>query len=195
MNRVFLVDEREFQKLLTEGRIVLVHFSHFAVMGHSVEFPEDLKHAIASYESEVRSCCALWPDHCMDLPGSVGIIFHPRFEHVVSVCCDDSGSSNVSGSEVSGGHLPSKEAILDSLNVPVGEYNEWRIFGASPVGVFVADPGNILAKKKIKLERCDTDELIAAVCLSLYDVAEAFPGMPIYTMSRDGLVVLCASQP
>ena len=71
------MDESKFHTFLTERDVVIVHFSHFAVMGQYVEFPDDLKHAITFYQSETRSCCALWPGHKMELPGSVGVIFRP----------------------------------------------------------------------------------------------------------------------
>jgi len=182
------VDESEFQKLLVNRGIVIVHFSHHAVMGHSVEFPDDLQHAIAQYQSETRSCCALSPGHCMETPGSVGIIFRPTFEQVVSVLSDDSGSSDFGGSENSGGHTPSEQTILASLDVPAGRYNEWRVRGARPIGIFVTDTGNICAKKKVRIP-FDSGLINCIGCISipLSSVIDSFPTLPIYTLWTSGL--------
>ncbi|WP_347990133.1 hypothetical protein [Methylomonas sp. AM2-LC] len=177
------MDESKFQKLLTERGVVIVHFSHFAVMGHYVEFPDDLEHAIAFYQSETRSCCAFWPRHNMNLPGSVGVIFRPRFEQVLSVRADDSGSSDFGGAENSGGHAPSEQTILESLNVTAGRYNEWRVRGAEPVGIFVANTNDIYAKRKTQLSHNgETFEEIGYTNIAISSVFEAFPEMPIFTM-------------
>lgn len=91
------MDSATFKRLLNDRKIAVVHFSHHAVMGHSVAFPDDLTHAINNYLCETRSCCALVPGHKMELPGSVGVIFEPDLDHVISVLHDDSGSSDYGG--------------------------------------------------------------------------------------------------
>lgn len=185
------MDESKFHKLLTELDVVIVHFSHFAVMGQHVEFPDDLKHAITFYQSETRSCCALWPGHNMELPGSVGVIFRPTFEQVLSVLADDSGSSDFGGAEKSGGHAPSEQTILESLNVPAGRYNEWRIKGAEPFGIFIANANNIYVKKKVQLSlNGETFDDIGSTNIEISSVIEAFPAMPIFTMTAGKLVCL-----
>jgi hypothetical protein len=182
------MDETKFNKLLDDRGVVIVHFSHFAVMRHAVEFPIDLQHAIQNYQSETRSCCALWPGHKMELPGSVGVIFKPTFTQILSVLPDDSGSSDFEGSENSGGHAPSEETIADSLNVPFGRYNEWRIRGAEPIGIFVANPDNISAKKKSRISLDgELIEEIGSPNISLFDVTNAFPSLTIYTMGANRL--------
>lgn len=93
------MDESKFQEFITGRCVVIIHFSHFAKMAHAFEFPADLQHAISSFQSETRSCCALWPKHGMDLPGSVGVIFKPTFDQVLSVLSDDSGSTDYGGAE------------------------------------------------------------------------------------------------
>jgi hypothetical protein len=182
------MDESKFQKLLSDRGIAIVHFSHFAIMGHSVEFPCDLQHAIDFYQSETRSCCAIWPQHGMDLPGSVGVIFRPTFRQVLSVLPDDSGSANFGGSESSGGYLPSEETILASLDVRVGSYNEWRVKGAEPVGIFVANTSAVCAKKKTQLSiPGESFEAIGCTSIPISAVLAAFPTLPIQTMVPDGL--------
>jgi hypothetical protein len=34
------------------------------------------------------------------------------------------------------GVSPEENAILESLQAPSGMYNEWRILGAKPIGIF-----------------------------------------------------------
>lgn len=185
------MDELKFQKLLTDRGVVIVHFSHFYAMGHDVEFPDDLEHAITFYQSETRSCCALWPGHNMELPGDVGVIFKPTFEQVLSVLADDSGSSDFEGAENSGGHAPSEQTILESFNVLAGSYNEWRVRGAEPVGIFVANTNKILVKRKQQiLHNGEALEVINRINIEILSVFGAFPKMSTFTMTAEKLVCL-----
>jgi hypothetical protein len=60
----------------------------------------------------------------MSLPGSVGIIFSPRVNNIVSVLFEDSGSYTSPGEEdLSGGHELTKESFDSSFLVPLEEYN------------------------------------------------------------------------
>jgi hypothetical protein len=124
----------------------------------------------------------------MDLPGSVGVIFRPKYAQVLSVCSADSGSSDYAGQEGSLGVSPEEEAILESLQVPSEMYNEWRILGAEPIGIFVANPQAIEVKQEVTLalgkERFTE---IGCVPISLQEVKEAFPNLLVYTMGDDGL--------
>jgi hypothetical protein len=160
-------------------------------LGRRVDF--DIPDAIESYQIETRSCCALWPGHHMDLPGSVGVIFNAAFAHVVSVLADDSGSSDFGGSENSGGYSPSEETILDSINAPFGGYNEWRVRGAEPIGIFVANPNDIQVKKRAQVRvGAEVVDEIGCMSVPISAVVEAFPFFPIYTMGADGLVKIKA---
>ena len=136
------MDDILFDKLINEKRLAIVHFSYNAKMNDrfTYVFPHDLVHAISAFEDETRSCCAVYPGYNMDLPGSVGVIFSPKHSHILSVSSADSGSSVYEGKEGSMGYEPDEDAILESLKVPIGMYNEWRIQGANPIGVFVANP-------------------------------------------------------
>lgn len=177
------MNEPTFKQLLDQHSVAVVHFSHHAVMGLRVEFPLDLIHALDNYETETRSCCAVFPCHRMDLPGSVGVLFEPKLSQVLSVCRFDSGSSNFGGLEGSMGEAPTEQTILDSLDVPDGSYNEWRIRGAKPTGIFVANPRNILAKKVLTWHT-GIEQVTDIGCqkISLADVFAAFPKLPVYTM-------------
>lgn len=180
--------ESDFQELIDRRGIVVVHFSHLAVMSHKIVFPRDLQHAITHYESENRSCCALWPGHRMQLPGCVGVIFRPTFEQVLSVLADDSGSSDFGATEQSAGEIPSERTILESLKVPPGRYNEWRVRGAAPSGIFVANPASILAKQEVELD-CGVEKIkeINSVPIKLSQVSAAFPELQLFTMKIRGL--------
>lgn len=185
------LNEIRFNELLDHRQVAVVHFSHHGIMGHHVEFPLDLQHALANYDTETRSCCALFPGHRMNLPGSVGVIFKPTRSQVLSVCRCDSGSSDIGGIEGSLGNEPTEDAILESLNIADGNYNEWRIRGSMPIGIFVANPFNVMAKK-IQTLTCG-DEVISEIgCMTIMldDVFEAFPSLPIFTMGLNGLEVL-----
>jgi len=127
----------------------------------------------------------------MELPGSVGVIFRPTFEQVLSVLADDSGSSDFGGAENSGGRAPSEQTILESLNVPAGRYNEWRVNGAEPFGIFVANTNNIYAKKKVQLSlNGETFDEVGCTNIEISSVIEAFPAIPIFTMTAGKLVSL-----
>lgn len=179
-----------FKNLLKELSVTVVHFSHHATMNHSVVFPNDLKHAIENNRTETRSCCAVFPGHRMKLPGSVGIIFEPEYSHVISVCQSDSGSSEDSGKEGSLGTEPTEINIREScLNVSNGDYNEWRIMGATPIGIYISDPNNICAKKKTIIPGCP-DEDIFCMSIHIEEVRKAFPKRTLFTLGSQGLEVV-----
>ena len=185
------MDDSRFEILLNERGVVVVHFSHFAVMGHKVAFPSDLFHAISSFDKEIRSCCALFPGHKMDLPGSVGIIFKPKYCHVLSVCSGDSGSTDYKGTEGSLGLPPEEDAILESLNMMNEGYNEWRVLGANPIGIFIANTQCIIVKQEKELSAGQVQfKDFVATSISLEDVKSEFKSWTIYTMGEDGLEAL-----
>lgn len=131
----------------------------------------------------------------MDLPGSVGVIFEPKLDQVLSVLGDDSGSSDYGGSELSGGNAPSEQSIVNSLSDPFGSYNEWRLRGAKPIGILVADPENVIVKKNshIAVSGCEPFDVIACTTVPFSAVVAAFPSYKVYTMTSSGLFELnCA---
>ena len=124
----------------------------------------------------------------MALPGSVGVIFKPTLDQVVSVLADDSGSSDFGGTEMSAGQSPTNETILASLQVPAGRYNEWRVRGAEPIGIFVADVSNICAKKNVQLHlNGESIDEIGCTSITLQSIFDAFPDYPVYTLQPSGL--------
>ncbi len=196
-NQFHEFDENHFQKFILKRRVAVVHFSHHEVMDHKVQFPDDLNHALMTWESEPRSCCALWPSHNMDLPGSVGVIYRPRLEHVLSVYNTDSGSSYHHGQEGSLGEDPSEDSLARSLDeVPTDEYNEWRLRGAPPMGIFVADTSHICVKQWVtpnvpeELVSTENNPVLCRVPFRLDGVLAAFPNHCIYTLDKEGLVLV-----
>jgi hypothetical protein len=192
-----MINENQFQEFILQHRVAVVHFSHHARMNHDVQFPSDLNHALETWQSETRSCCALWPGHAMNLPGSVGVIYRPSSSNVLSVLNTDSGSSYYNGQEGSFGDEPSEDSLTRSLNeVPSHHYNEWRLLGAPPMGIFVADTSQILVKKWVTPrvpEGLTLDEIepILVCCQIRLDVVmAAFSHYDIYTLGEQGLVLL-----
>lgn len=179
--------KQEYAEFLKNNNVTVVHFSHHQRMSHDVEYPDDLNHAIKHYKTEIRSCCAICPTHQMDLPGSVGIIFKPELENIVSVCNFDSGSSDFG----SLGDAPSENSLRESLNVAPYTYNEWVIKGAEPKGIFIANVGEILVKKAQKIIFYGEEQLIFGnVPISVQDVKNNFSKVPVFTMGKNGLIAV-----
>lgn len=192
-----MINENQFQEFILQHRVAVVHFSHHARMNHNVPFPVDLHHALQTWRSETRSCCALWPGHAMDLPGSVGVIYKPSLSNVISVQNTDSGSSDHHGQEGSLGEAPSADSLTRSLNeVHLQDYNEWRLLGAPPIGIFVADTSRILVKKWVtpsipdELALAEIEPTLACAPLRLDGVVAAFSNYDIYTLDEQGLVLV-----
>lgn len=183
--------DAELDNALNERQALVVHLSHHANMRAGGEFPSDLQQAIQNRTAWPLSCVVIWPNHGMDLPGSVGVIFHPRIENILSVSNSDSGSSvALDGTDVSAGLGLTWDTLKWSLNV-MGAYNEWRIQGATPIGIFVSDPGLIQAKRKQVFSAGSHQfEDIALSSIALDEVFEAFPDLPIYTMGPMGAIKL-----
>lgn len=133
----------------------------------------------------------------MDLPGSVGVIYRPRLKNVISVQCADSGSSYLHGQEGSLGEAPSADSLIRSLNeVNSHDYNEWRLLGAPPMGIFVANTSCIHIKKWVtpsvpkELEMIHIEPELACTLSRLDAVMAAFPKQDIYTLGEQGLVLV-----
>ena len=192
-----MINENQFQEFILQHRVAVVHFSHHARMNHEVQFPFDLHHALETWQSEPRSCCALWPGHAMHLPGSVGVIYRPSLSNVISVLSTDSGSSYHDGQEGSLGDAPSEDSLTRSLNEGHSHnYNEWRLLGAPPMGIFVADTSRISVKKLVtpnvpeELALAEIDPVLACVPIKLDVVVAEFSNYDIYTLGEQGLVLL-----
>ena len=86
------------------------------------------------------------------------------------------------------GVSPDENAILESLTVTPGMYNEWRIRGAEPIGIFVTNPQAIEVKQEVPFAvgvECFNE--IGPVEISLHAVKEAFRNLLVYTMGDNGL--------
>lgn len=186
-----MFNAEELTAFLSAKKVCIVHFSHHANMREGGVFPDDLRAAIANHEEWNLSCCALWPQHNMALPGDVGVLFElDQPNQVISVCSEDAGASQLQdGEDQSAGSKPDLAAVEKSLEVACGTYNEWRINGAKVAGIYVEDPDRILAKRKIKFEALDQEhETISATTVELEDVRTFFPGMKIFTFKNGCLV-------
>jgi hypothetical protein len=174
---------------LDARQALIVHFSAHAVMRDGLDFPTDLQQVLAEKETWPLSCSVLTPGHCMDVTGSVGVMLEPRTaEDVLRVHHDDAGAYDVAGANQSRGALLSGASFDASIDETLpGAYNEWRVRGAKPVGIFVLDPANIQVRQTFTVPGpYGPEETIAAGPISLDAVRTAFPGQPIWTMTPAG---------
>lgn len=178
---------------LEARKALIVHFSAHAVMREGLDFPSDLQQVLAEKELWPLSCSVLTPGHHMDVTGSVGVILEPRAaEDVLRVHHDDAGAYDDAGVNQSLGAALSDATFDASIDdTGPGAYNEWRVRGAKPVGIFVLDPANILVRQHFTVPGpYGAEEIISAGPISLDAVRAAFPGQPIWTMTPGGPVEL-----
>ncbi|MGE4302607.1 MAG: hypothetical protein AB7E24_01080 [Novosphingobium sp.] len=174
---------------LDARQALIVHFSAHALMRKGVDFPTDLKQVLAGKEPWPLSCSVLTPGHHMNVTGSVGVILEPRaVEDVLRVHHGDAGAYDDAGVNQSLGAVLSDATFDASIDdTEPGAYNEWRVRGARPVGIFVLDPTNILVRQKFSFEGpYGLEEDIAAQPISFDAIRAMFPGQPILTMTPDG---------
>ena len=158
-------------------------------MRDGLDYPTDLQQVLSEKEPWPLSCSVLTPDHHMEVTGSVGVILEPRTaEDVLSVHHDDAGAYDVAGTNQSRGAALSDATFDASIDDTVpGAYNEWRVRGARPVGIFVLDPANILVRQKFTVPGpFGGEEIIAAGPIPLDAVRAAFTGQPIWTLTPAG---------
>jgi hypothetical protein len=182
--------DKDLCDFLSAKGAAVVHLSHHAVMNPTRPiWPEDMRRAVAQKDRFNLSCVVVWPGHSMSLPGSVGVVFKPTCANVISAACSDSGSTMLpDGSDGSAGLPLSFETLASTFDVKIGSYNEWRVNGAEVVGIFVADPSNIVVKKEVGLV-VDGHEFkdVGATTIELNEVFAAFPFHTVFTMGQAGL--------
>lgn len=178
---------------LRERKALIVHFSHHQNMRDGGVFPEDLLAAIENKNDWPLSCSVMWPGHNMNPVGSVGVIFEPMAtENVLSVCSADSGSSQLAnGEDGSLGHPLSTATFEKTFSVKDGEYNEWRLRGATVTGIFVLNTKNIGIKREVSLDLPDGSGSIATITtlpIQFGEVAQFAKSLqlPVYTMGEGG---------
>ena len=174
---------------LRKRQALVVHFSHHAAMRGQLVYPTDLQQVLAEQELWPLSCSVLTPGHRMNVVGSIGVVLEPRTaEDVLRVHYDDAGAYVQGGNSHSLGELLSEVSFDASLDqVAPGSYNEWRVCGAKPVGLFVVDPNEIQVRRKLSYQGpWGPETTIATASISLSDVREAFSDQPIWTMMSDG---------
>lgn len=168
-----MLTDDALQARLQSRFALVVHFS--TVMGREQAFPDDLLAVIkGGWREWPLSCCVVWPDHPMRLPGHVGVVLSPRVQNVLSAYGDDAGSFvTPAGDNEALGSGGLSEAALEATFAPKGEYNEWRVRGAPVVAIYVDNPKRIVARRWVTLpdgeqtlvERPHTlAEVLAATC-------------------------------
>lgn len=184
--------DQDLVDAIQHQRATVVHFSHHAATRPDTVFPTDLINSIGNGGVWTLSCHVLWPDHRMDLVGSVGLILDIiASSQVVSVRSCDSGSWPLpDGSDQSLGVALSKRSFRDTFSI-TGAYNEWRVKGACVKGIFVANPDHIyVRKKKVVTGGPYQQEIVGPEPILLDDIQTIFPNHNIYTMGLDGLQLL-----
>lgn len=185
------MQDNDLKSKLAERNAVVVHFSNFANIRHDVVFPSDLKNAIENKDSWHLSCCVVFPQHGMNLPGDIGVIFCPTVSSVLSVSDRDSGSMVANdGSDLSMGRPLTCESFEETFN-PTGHYNEWRLKGAEVIGIYVAKQNNLHAKQRVIVPGGpEPIEAISAESVDLKDVFNNFPDLLVYAHEAGQLVTL-----
>lgn len=185
-----MLDDQALTERLAARGAVVVHFSHHANMREGGVFPKDMHDAIAHKDEWPLSCSVLWPSHGMDPCGSVGVMFEPDVGSVLSVSNTDAGSwITPDGTDQSGGEPLTAESFEKTFQ-KVGAYNEWRVRGAKVAGIFVHDIRSIGVKKQLDIPGLPSGELLREIALTFIELSEvfdAFPDLPIFTMTRSGM--------
>ncbi|WP_253515343.1 hypothetical protein [Methylorubrum extorquens] len=190
---VAAMGHEELLAKLEARQALIVHFSHRAAMRGDLVYPTDLHQVLAEREAWALSCSVLTPGHSMDVVGSVGVVLEPRTaEDVLRVHHDDAGAFEVGMESLSMGKALSDASFDESIDLVVpGSYNEWRVRGAAPKGLFVVNPAVIMVRQEISFEGPDGPmTTIGEVPISLDAVRATFPGWPIWTMTSAGPQVL-----
>lgn len=146
----------ELSDFMTQKHAIVVHFSHHANMRDDGIFPDDLINAITNRHIWPLSCSVVWPGHSMDVVGSVGVIFEPTLDSVLSVSNTDAGSSILpDGTDQSGGVPLTADSLAATFEVD-GAYNEWRLRGAEVAGIFVLNSNSIMVKRPMEYDVNET---------------------------------------
>lgn len=89
------------------------------------------------------------------------------------------------------------DSLTRSLNeVQSGDYNEWRLLGAPPMGILVADTTRIFVKKWVtpripqELALTEIDPVLACAPSRLDVVVASFSNYDIYTLGEQGLALV-----
>lgn len=181
--------DEELCASLEARQALIVHFSHHAAMRGTLVFPDDLSQVLVDNKNWPLSCSVVTPEHKMDPVGSVGVILRPRSPaNILSVYHADAGAYEVNAENQAKGSPLSQASFDASLDkVEPGGYNEWRVRGAEPVGLFVHNPDHIEVRRSGTYEGPYGQETaIAPVTICITVVKEALPDWPIFTMTPNG---------
>lgn len=181
----------ELMQELASRQALIVHFSHYAEMDRGTVFPDDLRNAAANIQSWLLSCLVVWPGRCRAV-GSVGIVLRPTsLVCITSVSPSDSGSSShPDGSHTTAGR-PLSRLTFDETFAATGEdYNEWTVTKADVVGISVCLGSAPEVKKRNRVAGSPDPlfETIAPVQVSLSEIFQAFPDLPVFSF-HDGRII------
>jgi hypothetical protein len=194
-----ITDEELFDEL-RQRKAIIVHCSRTGKGDETPDsplFPEDLKHAInACADGENLCCSVIWPDH-IETFGPVGIVLRPRCNRsVTAICFEDAGSyvDSTTGKREGFGDAISKTSVQATFTNATG-YNEWDVMGAETIGIFVHPHGSWEIASKMKVSEIPgydpslaDGEIIGTREVTLPEIIQAFPSLPIYSFANGDLV-------
>jgi len=181
----------ELKEELRRRQALIVHFSHHAAMRDNLDFPADLLQVLGGVTDWALSCSVLTPGHSMIPVGSVGVVLEPQTAgDVLRVHHSDAGAYSDGTDDYSDGEPLSVEGLDRSLTrVRQDDYNEWRVRGARPVGIFVLNPFSICVRRRVTFDGpFGPEETLAAQPATLADIRTIFADWPVWTMTPSGPV-------
>lgn len=198
------MDYHELMAQLVRRKALIVHCSGFKAGEPDYRlFPADMRQAMNDFNTAEKdhSCSVIWPGH-VETFGELGIVVKPRgLESILGVCTQDGGTTrDVNTGRLTGFTVPfSIEMFEKTFEEASSGHNEWVIFDADMVGVFV--------RYRSRRPNVDKRVLISDPCISIYneasevlsmpvefsDIEAAFPGMPILTIEYGEIVDLAGA--
>ena len=179
---------------LIKRKALIVHCSRPGKANEGTDallFPHDMKNAteICANQHKDLSCSVVWPQHIKTF-GAVGIILRPRStSSIMSICNSDAGTwiDPQTGKKHGDGVPFSAQAVNDTFANPTN-YNEWTVTDADTVGIFInfSEPLEVAKVTDVtKMPGYDPamghqDPTVVAQPISLKEIMDAFPTLPIY---------------
>jgi hypothetical protein len=201
----------EVHKLLSDECGVIVHFSgcppmHVEDWGKDHLFPKDLQHVIAGNANSGISCSAICATDTFDednaaSTGYIGVIvvMNSKDSLIMATTGDDGTRIDENGNRVA---VKDRDLMVEDLRatLKLGKgHNEWAIRDFSIEGIFAVSRCEVWHRfaqagdaSDVPPELDDQDFLKGEECgprnVSLAELHEAFPNMPIYTFREGGIV-------
>jgi hypothetical protein len=183
----------EVLSFLARHRALIVHCSGTpkGVGPWQTPYPGDLQHVRLGHAQGGISCSVVKPGdrfHGFDRnsTGSVGLVVAPTEPaSIVAVAPHDAGSYVENGVRVVGREVDIGRIELEqSLDARGNRYNEWVMRDFKVVGLFVAEPATIWGGVSVPISEDRPPQLFFQdVSISVFEVAEEFKELPIYSLS------------